>query len=301
MFHVISIRDFSRDDIERVLERAREMEEVYETGDDRLEGKILCTLFFAPSTRTRLSFESAMLRLGGDVISMVGKEAASTAKGENLADTVRTVQHYCDVIVLRHPKEGAARLAAEYSSVPVINAGDGANQHPTQTLLDLYTIVKEKGRIEGLRVGVLGDLKYARTVHSLVQALAEFGARIYLISPPELRIPEHVRVDIEGKAEVTETEDVTEVLPELDVLYVTRIQREMFPDPEEFEKVKGSYKITRRMIEEYADDDLVILHPLPRVDEIEPDVDELPQARYFDQVRNGVVVRMALLDLILNG
>ncbi len=300
---VISVRDFTRKELEELLSNAEEMERVYERGgDDRLSGKILATLFFSPSTRTRLSFESAMHRLGGDVISLGGKEAASTAKGENLADTVRTVEHYCDVIVLRHPKEGAARLAAELTDVPVINAGDGANQHPTQTFLDLYTIMKEKGRIGGLRIGLLGDLKYGRTVHSLAYALALFGARIHLISPEELRMPSHILAELERiGAKVEEHRDLEEILPDLDVLYVTRIQREMFPDPEEFERVKGSYKVTRDLIEEHAQSDLAILHPLPRVDEIEPEVDELPQARYFDQVRNGVIVRMALLDLILGG
>ncbi len=299
--HVISVRDFTREEIETILEHSERMEKVYEKGDDRLSGKVLATLFFSPSTRTRLSFETAMLRLGGDVISLVGKEAASTAKGENLADTIRTVEKYCDVIVLRHPKEGAARLAAEYSSVPVINAGDGANQHPTQTFLDLYTIKKEKGKIEGLKVGLMGDLKYGRTVHSLAYALAMFGAEIHLISPEELRMPRYIVDELVevGAADVEEHRDVEPILGELDVLYVIRIQKEMFPDPEEYERVKGSYRITRELIEEHARDDLIIMHPLPRVDEVEPEVDELPQARYFDQVRNGVIVRMALLDLLL--
>ncbi|WP_456466732.1 aspartate carbamoyltransferase [Methanopyrus sp.] len=302
--HVVSVRDFTREEIEIILDHAERMEEVYERGgDDRLSGKVLATLFFSPSTRTRLSFETAMLRLGGDVISLVGKEAASTAKGENLADTVRTVEKYCDAIVLRHPKEGAARLAADYASVPVINAGDGANQHPTQTFLDLYTIRKEKGRIEGLKVGLMGDLKYGRTVHSLAYALALFGAEIHLISPEELRMPRYIVRELEeaGAADVEEHRDVRPILDELDVLYVIRIQKEMFPDPEEYERVKGSYRITRELIEEHAREDLIIMHPLPRVDEVDPDVDELPQARYFDQVRNGVVVRMALLDLLLGG
>ncbi len=299
--HVISVRDFTREEIETILEHSERMEKIYEKGDDRLSGKVLATLFFSPSTRTRLSFETAMLRLGGDVISLVGKEAASTAKGENLADTIRTVEKYCDVIVLRHPKEGAARLAAEYSSVPVINAGDGANQHPTQTFLDLYTIKKEKGKIEGLKVGLMGDLKYGRTVHSLAYALAMFGAEIHLISPEELRMPRYIVDELVevGAADVEEHRDVEPILGELDVLYVIRIQKEMFPDPEEYERVKGSYRITRELIEEHARDDLIIMHPLPRVDEVEPEVDELPQARYFDQVRNGVIVRMALLDLLL--
>ncbi len=295
--HLISIDDLSKDDIIYVLDRAEEFEEIARgRKSDILEGKILANLFFEPSTRTRMSFEVAMKRLGGEVINVTAQEASSIAKGETLADTVRVVSKYADAIVIRHPLEGSARLASEFSEVPVINAGDGAGQHPTQTLLDLYTIRKES-RLEGLRIALLGDLKYSRTVHSLIKALTLFNAKIYLISPESLRLPEEFVEELEGDIEEVELE---EVIGEIDVLYVTRIQKERFPDEEEYRRVAGSYKITPEILRE-AKEDLIIMHPLPRVDEIDPAVDATRHAKYFDQAFYGVPVRMAILTEVMLG
>jgi len=295
---IISLRDFSREEIDYVLEIAEAMESIAKTGSDMLKGKILATLFFEPSTRTRLSFEVAMQRLGGSTIGFAEAEIASVKKGENLADTVRVVQNYADVIALRHPLEGAARLAAEFADVPVINAGSGAEEHPTQALLDLYTIRKEKNRIDGLNVALVGDLRYGRTVHSLAYALSMYNVKLFLVSPESLRMREEVLRSIKDKIDVEERASVEEIVPEVDVLYVTRIQRERFPDPAEYAKVKGSYKIDLEVLKN-AKEDLIILHPLPRVDEISAEVDNTPYAKYFQQVWNGIVVRMALLALIL--
>jgi aspartate carbamoyltransferase catalytic subunit len=295
---IISIRDFSKEEIEYILESAARMEARLGGKLNLLEGRILACLFFEPSTRTRLSFEAAMKRLGGRVIGFSKAGVASVAKGENLTDTIKTVTNYADVIVIRHPREGAARLAAEVSEVPVINAGDGSNQHPTQTLLDLYTIKKEKGRLD-VKAAIVGDLKYGRTVHSLAHALAMFGASLILVSPSGLEMPPEVLADLlELGVEVKETHNIEEAVSEAEVLYVTRIQKERFPDPEEYEKVKGAYKVTREMLAS-AREDLIVMHPLPRVDEISPEVDLTKHARYFQQVRNGLPVRMALLTLVL--
>ncbi len=300
---VLSIRDLSRADIEQVLKAARKMVPIAlgRKVSRSLEGKILGTLFYEPSTRTRLSFESAMSRLGGRVLGFSGAEGTSVQKGETLADTIRMVEAYSDALVLRHPQEGAARLAAEFSEKPVINAGDGAGQHPTQTLLDLYTIWDEKGGIEGENVALVGDLKYGRTVHSLAYALAELGATLAFVSPPTLEMPreivEHVK---ERGLTVRMSHHLEEVIRDADVLYVTRIQKERFPDPQEYEKVAGSYRIDSAMLRD-AKRDLIIMHPLPRVMEIAPEVDRTKHALYFKQAFNGVPVRMALLDLILGG
>lgn len=296
---IISIKDFSREEIDYILKIASRMEPIAKTGSDMLKGKILATLFFEPSTRTRLSFESAMHRLGGATIGFAEAEIASVKKGENLADTVRTVENYADIIALRHPLEGAARLAAEFAEVPIINAGSGAEEHPTQALLDLYTIVKEKGRIDGLSIALMGDLRYGRTVHSLAYALSMYNVKLYLVSPEILRMRKEVlKVLKEKKVEVVEKNRIEEIIGDLDVLYVTRIQKERFPDPAEYAKVRGSYRIDLETLKN-AKEDLVILHPLPRVDEIAPEVDSTPHARYFRQVWNGIIVRMALLALIL--
>ncbi len=293
--HLISIDDLSKDDIVYILDRAEEFEGIAKSGRSNiLEGKILANLFFEPSTRTRMSFEVAMKRLGGEVINVTAQEASSIAKGETLADTVRVVSKYADAIVIRHPLEGSARLAAEFSEVPVINAGDGAGQHPTQTLLDLYTIRKES-KLEGLRIALMGDLKYSRTVHSLIKALTLFNAKIYLISPESLRLPEEFVEEIEGDVEEARLE---EVIGEIDVLYVTRIQKERFPDEEEYRKVAGSYKITPEILKN-AKEDLIVMHPLPRVDEIDPAVDKTKHAKYFDQAFYGVPVRMAILTELM--
>ncbi|AEH24437.1 aspartate carbamoyltransferase [Pyrococcus yayanosii] len=298
---IISIRDFSKEDIEFVLETAERLErELREKGHlEYAKGKILATLFFEPSTRTRLSFESAMHRLGGAVIGFAEASTTSVKKGESLRDTIKTVEQYSDVIVIRHPKEGAARLAAEVAEIPVINAGDGSNQHPTQTLLDLYTIKKEFGRIDGLKIGLLGDLKYGRTTHSLAEALSFYDVELYLISPELLRMPRHIVEELrERGVKVKETSDLEAVIGELDVLYVTRIQKERFPDEQEYLKVKGSYQVNLAILAK-AKENLKVMHPLPRVDEIHPEVDGTPHAIYFKQVFNGVPVRMALLGLVL--
>ncbi len=289
--HLISIDDLSKDDIIHILKKAESFEDVArgKKKSNLLEGKILANLFFEPSTRTRMSFETAMKRLGGDVINLTAQEASSIAKGETLADTVKVISKYVDAIVIRHPLEGSARFASEHSEVPVINAGDGAGQHPTQTLLDLYTIMKECGRLEGLKIALMGDLKYSRTVHSLIKALNLFKNEIYLISPESLRLPDEFLEEV--NAHEVRLEDV---IDEIDVLYVTRIQRERFPDEEEYRKVAGSYRITAETLDR-AKESLIVMHPLPRVDEIDVSVDMTRHAKYFDQAFYGVPVRMAIL------
>jgi aspartate carbamoyltransferase catalytic subunit len=245
-----------------------------------------------------MSFDTAMKRLGGDTVDMGSVESSSVKKGESLADTVRVIEGYTDAIVLRHPSEGAAKLASEFVDVPVINAGDGAGQHPTQTLLDLYTI-RENAGFDDLTIGIMGDLKYGRTVHSLAHALTNFDASQHFISPESLRLPRSVRYDLhEAGAQVREHTDIENVLEALDVLYVTRIQRERFPDENEYRQIAGEYRIDAELLEQ-AKDDLTVMHPLPRVDEIAPEVDETEYATYFEQAHNGVPVRMALLDSIL--
>ncbi len=247
-----------------------------------------------------MSFDTAMKRLGGSTVDMGTVESSSVKKGESLADTVRVVAGYADALVLRHPSEGAAKLASEFVDVPVINAGDGAGQHPTQTLLDLYTI-RESAGLDDLSIGIMGDLKYGRTVHSLAEALTNFDVTQHFVSPESLRLPRSVRYDLhESGAEVREHTELDGVLPELDVLYVTRIQRERFPDENEYRQIAGEYRIDATTLE-VARDDLSVMHPLPRVDEIAPDVDETRHATYFEQAHNGVPVRMALLDIMLGG
>ncbi len=294
---IVSIEDFSQKEINHILDVAKSMEPIAKGGSDTLKGKILATLFFEPSTRTRLSFESAMLKLGGGNIGFAEPDISSTRKGENLADTIRTVENYADVIALRHSLEGAAKLAAEFAEVPIINAGTGAEEHPTQALIDLYTMRKDKGKIDGLKVALVGDLRYGRTVHSLAYALARYNVELFLVSPETLRMRKDVLQSIKSKIPVTET-SLEKIMSQIDALYVTRIQKERFPDAAEYAKVKGAYRVDLKAIEK-AKKDLIILHPLPRVDEIAPEVDSTPQARYFQQVGNGVVVRMALLSLVL--
>jgi len=294
---IISIEDFSREEIDHILDVSQSMEPLFSKGSDILKGKILATLFFEPSTRTRLSFESAMLKLGGSNIGFADVDVASVKKGESLADTVRTVENYADAIALRHGLEGAARLAAEFSKVPVINAGTGAEEHPTQALTDLYTIRREKGAIDGLKIAVIGDLRYGRTVHSLAYALARYDIELFLVSPETLRMRKDMFQAIKGKIAVTEESELEGIMPQIDVLYVTRIQKERFPDIAEYSKVKGTYKVDLRTLKN-AKKDMIILHPLPRVDEIAAEVDGAPQARYFRQVWNGIVVRMGILSLV---
>lgn len=295
---IISIEDFSREEIDYILNKSTKMERVAIKGSDLLKGKILATLFFEPSTRTRLSFEAAMLKLGGSTIGFAEIESASVKKGENLADTIRTVENYADVIALRHPLDGAAKLAAEYSRVPIINGGSGSEEHPTQALLDLHTIQKEKGRIDKLKIALVGDLRYGRTVHSLAYGLSMYDVELFLVSPDSLRMRREVLRSVQTRIPVVETSMLEKTIPQVDVLYATRIQRERFPDPAEYAKVKGVYRIDLRSVAS-AKKDMIILHPLPRLDEIASEVDSTPQARYFQQVRSGVAVRMALLSLVL--
>jgi len=295
---IISIKDFSRKEIDYILGIASAMEPIAQSRSTMLQGKILATLFYEPSTRTRLSFESAMTRLGGTSIGFAEAEIASVKKGENLADTMRVVENYADIIALRHPLEGAARLAAEFAQVPVINAGSGAEEHPTQALLDMYTMKKELGKIDGLNIALVGDLRFGRTVHSLAYALSLYDVKLYFISPELLRMRREVLDTISERIKVVETSSLDEALPKLDVLYVTRIQKERFPDAAEYTRVKGSYKIDVAALKN-TKKEMIVLHPLPRVDEISPEVDSTTHARYFQQVWNGIVMRMALLALIL--
>ncbi len=295
---IASIEDFTRNEIDYILKIGKTMEPLSKKGSDILRGKILANLFFEPSTRTRLSFEAAMLKLGGSTIGFGDVENSSIKKGENLADTVRTVQNYADVIALRHPLEGAARMAAEFATIPIINAGSGAEEHPTQALVDLYTIQKEKNQIDGLKIALVGDLRYGRTVHSLAYALSFYNIDLILVSPDSLRIRREVLRAIQNKISVSETQNLDKIIPQVDVLYVTRIQKERFPDQAEFARVKGAYRVDLKNMMN-AKNDMIILHPLPRVDEIAPEVDATSQARYFQQAGNGVVIRMGLLALLL--
>jgi aspartate carbamoyltransferase catalytic subunit len=298
--NIVSAKQLSRADIEEVLDRAGEIADDPEVVAAKHAGALLALCFFEPSTRTKMSFTAAIKRMGGDVVDMGSVESSSVKKGESLADTVRVVEGYADALVLRHPSEGSARMAREFVDVPLINAGDGAGQHPTQTLLDLYTI-RETAGFEDLSVGIMGDLKYGRTVHSLSHALTNVGARQYFISPESLTLPQGVRYDLEeAVADVSEHTDLHEVLSELDVLYVTRIQEERFADESEYRAVAGQYQIDGETLDD-ARDDLVVMHPLPRVDEISHAVDATDHAHYFQQAHNGVPVRMALLDLMLEG
>lgn len=295
---IISMRDFGRGELDYILDKADEMRPLVEEGSEMLRGRILATLFFEPSTRTRLSFESAMIRLGGGVIGFAEPSVSSVAKGETLSDTIRTVENYADAIVIRHPDGDAAKVAAEAASAPVINAGSGSVEHPTQALLDLHTIRAAKERIDSLSIAFLGDLLYGRTVHSLVYALSNYDVKLHLISPEQLRIRRDILRNIEGKVKYVETSDLHAVLPELDVLYVTRVQKERFADPAAYEKVKDAYRIDRTFLKD-GKEDLVVMHPLPRVKEIATDVDQTSHAWYFRQVRHGIYVRMALLALVL--
>ncbi|MCQ2053289.1 MAG: aspartate carbamoyltransferase [archaeon] len=300
---IVSMRDLTRKDIEYLMDLAETMIP-YARGDrvnHSLKGKILGNLFFEPSTRTRFSFESAAHRLGIDVIDVSQISETSIAKGETFADTIRMVDAYCDVIALRHHHEGAARLAANVSENPVINAGDGAGSHPTQTLLDLFTMKRSKGLIDGLNVVIVGDLKYGRTVHFLADALTMFGAKLTFVSPESLQMPRDIVDDIRKKGyDPYQTSNLNEVIDEADVLYVTRIQKERFPDPSEYKKISSIYRINNQNLRE-AKSDLIIMHPLPRIDEIALEIDRTPHAKYFEQAFNGIPMRMALLYSILGG
>lgn len=299
--HLIDFGDLSRAEWEALYQRAEEIMDHPQDYLDACRGKLEASLFFEPSTRTNFSFQTAMLRLGGTVFGFADPRSSSTAKGETLKDTIKMVSAYSDVIVMRNPKEGAAKAASLYSEVSVINAGDGGHMHPTQTMADLTTITRLRGRVDGITVGLCGDLKNGRTVHSLIKALAKFDdIRFYLISPRELAVPDYMRIFMrENGMRFTEVTGMEPVIPMLDVLYMTRIQRERFLDPLEYERNKGVYILNRRKLSR-ARKDMIVLHPLPRVDEIAVDVDDDPRAQYFEQARYGMYARMALLMDLAN-
>ena len=283
------------DDAERLLSVAHGEEFL-----PLLQGKILANMFFEPSTRTRMSFETAMKRLGGNVVNLGDVKSSSAVKGETLYDTMRMVDGYCDIAALRHPQQGAAQYAADACGIPIMNGGDGAGHHPTQTLLDLFTIRQSHGRLDGLTVALVGDLRYGRTVHSLSHALARFDCELIFISPTQLSMPTDIVSDLtESGAKITETSDLYSAIPDADVIYMTRIQKERFPDDDEYEKVAGIYKLTVADLAG-AKGEMIVMHPLPRVNEISPDVDKSRHARYFEQAFNGVVARMALMCKLLD-
>ena len=299
---LIDILELSVEEIDSLVELGTKILDDPAAYAHKCDGKILATLFFEPSTRTRLSFESAMLSLGGQVLGFSEAQSSSAAKGESVADTVRTVSCYADIIAMRHPKEGAPLVAAMNSLVPVINAGDGGHNHPTQTLTDLLTIHHEKGRFEDLTIGFCGDLKFGRTVHSLISAMSRYkGVRVVLVSPEELKLPSYVKQDVLGRAGIpyVQTTDLEAVMPELDILYMTRVQRERFFNEEDYLRLKDSYILTPDKLRG-AKADMTILHPLPRVNEISTAVDDDPRAGYFEQVRCGRFIRMALILKLLN-
>ncbi|NLE43826.1 MAG: aspartate carbamoyltransferase [Chloroflexi bacterium] len=292
---------FSRDELQHIMDVADHFLEELKgrQGLDLMAGYVMGTLFFEPSTRTRLSFETAMQRLGGGVVGFASASASSTSKGESLADTIRTVDQYVDIIAMRHPEIGSAREAADVAEAPVLNGGDGAGQHPTQALLDLYTVRSERGRIDGNTIVLCGDLKFGRTVHAGVELYKHYGCKLVFVSPESLRMPPDIVAQLrDWGVTVEETTDLELALKGADVLYMTRIQRERFEDPAEYERLKDSYILTREMVQRLQPD-VTIMHPLPRVNEIAADVDDLPGAAYFRQVRNGVYVRMALIALVL--
>ena len=298
--NIISVRDLDKQKLELIFDATDKIIDMSQ--DKRREiarGKTLGYLFFEPSTRTRLSFESAIALLGGTSVGIADAASSSIHKGETLGDTVKVISSYCDVLVLRHSLDGSSRFAAEISNKPVINAGSGTEEHPTQTIQDLYTIKKEKKKIDGLKIGIAGDLKYGRTVYSLLYGLRNYDVDLHLISPESLRIRSDSTYDIKKELSYTESSNIDEYIEDLDVLYVTRIQKERFPDEEEYAKVKGSYVIGSDMVKKMKDD-AIILHPLPRIDEISADVDNTKHAKYFEQAEYGKYTRAALLGVILN-
>jgi len=295
--HLISITDFSKEEYLKILDSAEDFEK--QPVQNIATGKVVATLFFEPSTRTRLSFESAANRMGAKVIGFSDASSSSTSKGESLSDTIKTVSCYADLIVMRHPIEGSARWASEVASVPVINAGDGANQHPTQCLLDLYSIRKTQKTLDNLNIALVGDLKYGRTVHSLVEAMCNFNTTFHLISPESLKLPSSVKMHIKERGlEYHQYTEIQEAIDKVDVLYMTRVQRERFVDIQDYEKVKNAYILEQTMLKN-SKSNLKILHPLPRVNEIHTNVDDTRQAYYFQQAQNGVYVRQALIASIL--
>ena len=294
---LISITDLTKDEIIRITELAAYFEE--HPYEPLLNGRVIASLFFEPSTRTRLSFESAINRLGARVIGFSDTANTSVSKGETFHDTIQVISNYCDMIVMRHSLEGAPRYASEFSKVPIVNAGDGANQHPSQTLLDLYSIKKTQGTLDGINIMMVGDLKYGRTVHSLLQALSHFNTKFTFVAPPELRMPEEYKQFLRDKGlEYTETTEIGDAINEADIVYMTRVQRERFTDPMEYERVKNVYVLKNSMLVG-TKENMRILHPLPRVGEIAYDVDQNPKAYYFNQTENGVYTRMAIISYLL--
>ena len=294
---LISINDTTKEELRYILDTIKKIEEM--DCSNLCKGKILGTLFFEPSTRTRLSFESAMKRLGGSVIGFSGDGSTSRKKGESLYDTIKTVEGYCDIIAMRHPVDGSARLAANSVKIPIINGGDGANQHPTQTLLDLHTIRKSHGQVEGLTIAMVGDLKYGRTVHSLAIAMSLFNATIYFVAPQQLQMPKDILEVLDQRGiKYYMTESIMDVMDKTDILYMTRIQKERFPDPVEYEKMKNAYILKKEMLTN-AKSGLKVMHPLPRVNEISEDVDDAEHAHYFQQAHYGIPTRMAIIALLL--
>ena len=294
---LISIRDFTKEEILHILETAKEFEQ--NPVQDFLTGKVIASLFFEPSTRTRLSFETAVNRLGARVIGFSDASNTSQSKGETLKDTIKMVNNYVDMIIMRHPLEGSSRYASEVADVPVVNAGDGANQHPSQTLLDLYSILQTQGTLDGLTINMVGDLKYGRTTHSLLQAMSHFKTKFVFTAPEELKMPKEYKEFLDSKGiEYIETASLDEHLNNCDILYMTRVQQERFTDPIEYERVKDCYSLDAEMLANVKDN-MKILHPLPRVNEISQDVDETPYAYYFKQAENGLYVRMAIISYLL--
>jgi aspartate carbamoyltransferase catalytic subunit len=294
---LVSITDYTKDEYLRILSLAEEFEK--SPNQSILKDKVVATLFFEPSTRTRLSFESAVIRMGGRVIGFSDSNSSSVTKGETLYDTIKIVSNYCDLIVMRHPLEGAARFASEVTNIPIINAGDGANQHPTQTLLDLYSIYKTQGRLDNLTILMVGDLKYGRTVHSLLMAMSQFPTTFHFISPDELKMPEEYKYYLDCLGlKYSEQKDFGGKMADADIIYMTRVQKERFSDPIEYERTKNAYILKNKMLEG-TKDTMKVLHPLPRVNEIDQDVDANPKAYYFTQALNGVFVRQAIIASML--
>ena len=301
MRHLMSPLDFSIDELDRLLDLANDIEKYPNKYAHACEGKKLATCFYEPSTRTRLSFEAAMLNLGGSVLGFASADSSSAAKGESVSDTIRVISSYADICAMRHPKEGAPLVASQKSRIPVINAGDGGHQHPTQTLADLLTIRSLKGRLDNMTIGLCGDLKFGRTVHSLISALIRYpGIKFVLISPEELRIPSYIREDVlrANNVPFTEVERLEDVIPQLDVLYMTRVQKERFFNEEDYVRLKDFYILTKAKMD-LAPEDMIVLHPLPRVNEISVEVDDDPRAVYFKQAQYAVYVRMALILTLL--
>ena len=301
MKHLLSPLDFSVEELDNLMDIAKDIEANPEKYAHACEGKKLATLFYEPSTRTRLSHEAAMINLGGSVLGFSSADSSSASKGESVADTIRVISCFADICAMRHPKEGAAMVASQHATIPVINAGDGGHQHPTQTLTDMLTIRSLKGRLDNLTIGLCGDLKFGRTVHSLIEALVRYNnVKFVLISPEELRIPSYIREDVlkKNNIEFLEVERLEDAIPELDILYMTRVQKERFFNEEDYIRMKDCYILDKKKME-LARDDMFVLHPLPRVNEISVEVDNDPRAAYFKQVQYGVYVRMALIMTLL--